>query len=740
MSVEDLLAWRPQEKLKDLPKDGPPSASDDEASSDGERKHRKLLEAISSLGGKGRWQPTERSEAMLHASEFSIGSGGKLALADLLQPAEPASTLAMVKRQLKRVQVKTLALPASKEEVARVQREAAFHQSSQTLSKWEPIVLKARQAEQLVFPLQKEPAALAPLEHVLRGWTAKTPLEREVFHALHQHRQLVMDPLLTPVERAARRAMSLEEARARRAALQRARALQSYYEAKARRAKKIKSKKHHRAVKKGKSQKPLGEHGPLPEGTAPSMLEELDRREMARIMERMGLKHQSRGKRVRALAIRARYDPKARQARQDQLARNKELTQKHQAPDSEEEEEGGLPAPDMDQAQGDPTGSNPWMLRRPTSESGEARIQKGPGLLPEPAALDSASEEQESPGADEDTWGKESEERRSLQERWEPSQDAEPVGPQARRDASHQEVVSEVRTLARKLSKQGGPAGKKQEASSLGAVLPTQSSESVQTKEELGGESCVSDSELPGPPLSGGPRAERIPEDRQPGVPRKKEEPIIDLQNLLTASPPPGTQWALEELAGDGERGQRQVILEAFAGDDVVRDFLKEKRAAVAESQPKAVDLTLPGWGEWGGVGLQPSAKKRRRFLVPSPAGPPRKDGNRPNVIISETRSSRMAAHQVHVLPSPFSHPQQFERTIQVPVGAMWNTQRAFQKLTTPKVVTKPGHIIKPIRAEDAGRRTSSRSDLSVVPRAPNWLSIQHRRNARRVDRAALRP
>lgn len=84
------------------------------------------------------------------------------------------------------------------------------------------------------------------------------------------------DPLLTPVEKASLKAMSLEEvsvtgpltstsllssfpvsalgpsvtvsavclqAKMRRAELQRARALQSYYEAKARREKKIKSKK-----------------------------------------------------------------------------------------------------------------------------------------------------------------------------------------------------------------------------------------------------------------------------------------------------------------------------------------------------------------------------------------------------------------------------------------------------------------------------------------------------------------
>lgn len=57
------------------------------------------------------------------------------------------------------------------------------------------------------------------------------------------------------------------------------------------------------------------------------------------------------------------------------------------------------------------------------------------------------------------------------------------------------------------------------------------------------------------------------------------------------------------------------MIQEAFASDNVLDDFLKEKRAAEEASKPKAIDLVLPGWGEWGGVGLQPSKKKRKRYF-----------------------------------------------------------------------------------------------------------------------------
>uniref|UniRef100_A0A8C2RWV6 Uncharacterized protein n=1 Tax=Capra hircus TaxID=9925 RepID=A0A8C2RWV6_CAPHI len=45
---------------------------------DGERKHQKLLESISSLNGKDRQKLADRSEASLKVSEFSVSSEGKL--------------------------------------------------------------------------------------------------------------------------------------------------------------------------------------------------------------------------------------------------------------------------------------------------------------------------------------------------------------------------------------------------------------------------------------------------------------------------------------------------------------------------------------------------------------------------------------------------------------------------------------------------------------------------------------
>uniref|UniRef100_A0A8C8ZY74 U3 small nucleolar RNA-associated protein 14 homolog A n=1 Tax=Prolemur simus TaxID=1328070 RepID=A0A8C8ZY74_PROSS len=762
-AAESLLALSQHEELVDLPEDYPLSASEDEGDSDGERKHQKLLETISSLGGKNRRKLAERSEASLKVSEFNVsseGSGEKLVLADLLEPVKTSSSLATVKKQLNRVKSKkTVELPLNKEEVERIHREVAFNKTSQVLSKWDPIVLKNRQAEQLVFPMEKEQPAFAPIEHVLSGWKARTPLEQEIFNLLHKNKQPVTDPLLTPVEKASLRAMSLEEAKMRRAELQRARALQSYYEARARREKKIKSKKYHRVMKKAKAKEALKEFEQLQKINPTAALEELEKIEKARMLERMSLKHQNSGKWAKSKAIMAKYDREARQAMQEQLAKNKELTQKLQVASESEEEEGGteveeLLVPDaMHEAQMNADGPNPWMLRSCTSDAQEAEIQEDPEQLPEPLAHNvSESEGDERLVAEEEILLKEFEEKRSLRKRSELNQDAESVGSQETKDSISREVLFELRTLSQKLKE--NHQSRKQKASSVGTVpqvqrevpapeeeeeaLLLQRPERVQTLEELEElekEGCLQNKELPRPVLEGH-RLKKNPNNQTDSPKKKKKEQMIDLQNLLTTKSPSVKSLAvpttIEELEGEAERDQKQMIKEAFAGDDVIRDFLKEKREAVEASKPQDVDLTLPGWGEWGGVGLRPSAKKRRRFLIKAPEGPPRKDKNLPNVIINEKRNIYAAAHQVRVLPYPFTHHRQFERTIQTPIGSTWNTQRAFQKLTTPKIVTKAGHIIKPIKAENVGYRSSSRSDLSVLQRNPKRLSAHHKKQLKK--------
>lgn len=63
----------------------------------------------------------------------------------------------------------------------------------------------------------------------------------------------------------------------------------------------------------------------------------------------------------------------------------------------------------------------------------------------------------------------------------------------------------------------------------------------------------------------------------------------------------------------DAEEQQRMTIAQAFADDDVIEEFQQEKADVVEKDKPQDIDLTLPGWGSWGGEGIKVSKRKRKR-------------------------------------------------------------------------------------------------------------------------------
>ncbi|MXQ88682.1 hypothetical protein E5288_WYG003400 [Bos mutus] len=385
-------------------------------------------------------------------------------------------------------------------------------------------------------------------------------------------------------------------------------------------------------------------------------------------------------------------------------------------------------------------GLNPWMFRNHFIDAEEAEVQKDLESVEEPEAQETSESEEERAVVEEETLLKEFEERRSLRQKSELNHMAESVHRRVTKDPSSHELLSELRALSQQLITENHQSGKQELSSARTAQReePAREEEepmllqrpkrarTLDELEELGREGCVENKELPRTAVEGLQLEKNLSTHIGAPKEKKRKEQMTDLQNLLTTKSPSVKSlvvpMTVQELEDEEETDQRQKIKEAFAGDDVIRDFLKEKREAVEASKPKDLDLTLPGWSEWGGMGLKPSAKKRRPFLIKAPEGPLRKDKNLPNVIINEKRNSHAAAHQGQVFPHPFTHHQQFERTIQTPIGSTWNTQRAFQKLTLPKVVTNPGHIIKPINAEDVGCWSSSGSDLCSTEESKTTL------------------
>ena len=75
----------------------------------------------------------------------------------------------------------------------------------------------------------------------------------------------------------------------------------------------------------------------------------------------------------------------------------------------------------------------------------------------------------------------------------------------------------------------------------------------------------------------------------------------------------------------------------------------------------KDLDLTLPGWGEWGGGGLVPSKRKRRRFTIKAPPAEKRRDENSGHLILNLDKDTKLSKHQVSNVPFPFTAVSDFE-------------------------------------------------------------------------------
>ncbi|KAK9507582.1 hypothetical protein O3M35_007407 [Rhynocoris fuscipes] len=154
----------------------------------------------------------------------------------------------------------------------------------------------------------------------------------------------------------------------------------------------------------------------------------------------------------------------------------------------------------------------------------------------------------------------------------------------------------------------------------------------------------------------------------------------------------------------ENDRDRQLNLEEAFADDDVVEEFRREKEEEVEKSKPKTIDLSLPGWGNWAGHNISQKRnsrrRKTRRLIVKFPEIS-RKDEKKDYVIINEELNPALKSHMVHDLPFPFTSVKDYETSIRAPIGNNWVPRSAFMKLINPAVVTKLGAIIEPMKESE---------------------------------------
>lgn len=145
----------------------------------------------------------------------------------------------------------------------------------------------------------------------------------------------------------------------------------------------------------------------------------------------------------------------------------------------------------------------------------------------------------------------------------------------------------------------------------------------------------------------------------------------------------------------------RVNIEEVFEEDDVVASFRQEKEDETNKDKPEDINLTLPGWGAWGGKGVKPQKRKRNRFILKAPPKIPRRDENKGDIIIKEFKDPKLAIHKVKDVPFPFESVKDYEASIRAPLGNTFIPEKAHKKLIRPSVITKAGKIIEPMDEEE---------------------------------------
>ncbi|CAG4956930.1 unnamed protein product [Parnassius apollo] len=157
-----------------------------------------------------------------------------------------------------------------------------------------------------------------------------------------------------------------------------------------------------------------------------------------------------------------------------------------------------------------------------------------------------------------------------------------------------------------------------------------------------------------------------------------------------------------DNLDDDDEQVVPKIdIEEVFEEDDVVASFRQEKENEINKDKPQDIDLSLPGWGQWGGKGVKASRRKKNRFILKAPPNVPRRDENKGDVIIKEYKDPKLASHKVSDIPFPFSSVKDYEASIRIPLGNTFIPEKAHKKLIRPAVITKAGAIIEPMDEEE---------------------------------------
>ena len=461
--------------------------------------------------------------------------------------------------------------------------------------------------------------------------------------------------LLSEVEKKCLEGMTVQEAIERKKELAKIRALQTYQEQKFRRMKKIKSKKFRKIERKMKKKEDLAEIEQLSKTDPEAAAEKLEQLEKARIQERASLKHRNASKYLQDASKRAKITKNKdfTNVVNDQLRKHRELTAKQK--DSNEILD------DVDDS--------------------DVHIRKD---------VDIASQSVEEFNSDyRKFWDKEQEKIVSEAKPTDNDDELEEIFDEAQFNLQKKNI-SKIESLKQRSTENKTEIKEAPEDESENPLSNIQAdSLNLKRTDNL---QTIKTSDIQS-------SKEKIP------LPNVNPNDFMNMKSSTIGSDLPEIVGYNDLEEEEEEDSQKNIIAEAFADDNVVDEFKSEKKRTADSRKAQDIDMTLPGWGEWGGGGAAPSKRKRKRFTIRAPPAEKRRDENTGHLILNTDKDTKLRQHQVSNVPFPFTAVSDFEASIRAPIGSTFIPRTAHLKMIKPRVKTKAGHVIQPMDRDQLVKR-----------------------------------
>lgn len=703
-------AWE-SESEKESEEDEDDDDEDDESGSDGEESDDEdifevsdsevnLSTTVAHLKSQIKKPASARKRLVKETTEeneFGVPSNGALTLSEMMAAVDSSVTDSAILIDSHQTALASLAVPLPKRIQQKHDRKVAYEIAKEEVNKWQDVVQSNREADHLHFPMNEAPKPDTSTS-AFKPKKDENELERKI-NALLTESSLLDDQKEQTFEEIAVAKLSPEEMRKRTLELRMMRELMFRNDTRARRIKKIKSKSFHKIQKKERLK-----NAELVESDE----SEDEDHDFKRAQERMTLKHKTQSQWAKSMIKSGMSKDASNRGELEEMLRQGERLRTKQ-----------LGFKEGDQSDDNVSDLEKEFANDNDEADDEKRSKLGKGVL----AMDfmkKAEERRRQENIKELEFIRRVEEEDGSEQFKAENNSVNLTVNQGRRVYAPSVAASkdEMDELDQRIVDELG----EDELNNLDNRMAGSLKDSIKEVSEDSDSESDSDSDSPAdsptdslnPWLTVAPKqssqkittidktsskfskaAAKIAKKRSSSQ-REAEEGIINLDETLKI------QKVDPESSDDEENmmfKQRDLIKQAFAGDDVVKDFNLEKKRIADEEDHKEEDITMPGWGSWAGDGTTKPKKKFVRKIEGVMSKDKRSDKDLKHVIINEKTNKKNLKYQSSGVPYPFESREQYERSLRMPLGQEWTSRATHEEMIAPRINVKQGVVIDPLKA-----------------------------------------